>query len=187
MRACQLLLALAIGSYALTTQDINGMWRGAVQGDPTSQVEMFFGTDGKTEMRMKANFLATDFKMNGLGDWTVNGDTVYVRSTGGYIQFGTESPEPLDTDPTPVGQKTTLFPGNPRKIQIEDCEGGDCTVQELSFVGAAKAFILPPTGPGGSIRSVKARFESAKGHTGRVSMLIFQDGRTFDLMGRSPR
>lgn len=188
MRTCLLLLGLAIGSFALTPQDLHGMWRGTVQGDPTSQVEMYFGTDGKTEMRMKATFLATDIKMNGLGDWTVNGDTVYVRSTGGYLQFGTEPPEPLDTDPVPVGQHTTLIPGTPRKIQIKDCELGDCTVQELSFVGAAKTFTLPPTAPGASIRMAKGRLEPAQGgRTGRLALRVFKEGRAFDLMGRPAR
>jgi hypothetical protein len=192
MRICLLMLGLAIGSYALTPQDIQGMWKGTIEGDPTSVVEMFFGTDGKTEMRMKASFLGlTEIKMNGLGDWTVNGDTVYVRSTGGYMQFGTEPPEPLDTDPVPVGQKTTLIPGNPRKLQMEDCEDGDCIIQEVSYVGAAKTFTLPPTGPGASIWSGKARFESAQGipvnGTGRSALRVFKNGRAFDLMGRPAR
>lgn len=103
------------------------------------------------------------------------------------MQFGTEPPEPLDTDPVPVGQKTTLVPGNPRKLQMEDCEDGDCTTQELSYAGAAKAFTLPPTGPGASIRSVQAKVELAQGRPGRLALRVFKDGRAFDLMGRPAR
>lgn len=187
MRTCLFLLGLAVGSFALTPEDLHGMWKGAIEGEPTSVVEMYFGTDGKTEMRMKASFLFTDIKMNGLGDWTVVGDTVYVRSTGGYLQFGEDPPEPLDTDPVPVGQHTTLIPGNPKKIRIEDCEDGDCLVQELAFVGTAKTFTLPPTGPGASIRMAKGRIESAQGRPGRPTLRVIKDGRAFDLIGRPAR
>lgn len=187
MRTWLLPLAFATSVSALEPQDLHGMWRGSIEMDPASTVEMFYGTDGKIEMRLKADFLGSEIKMQGFGTWTVKGDTVYVRSTGGWAQFGTEAPEPLDVDPVPVGEKTTLIPGNPKKIQVEDCEEGDCSVQELSYVGAAKVFTLPTVGPGSSIRAAKSVLQSGKARNGRIAMRILKDGRAFDLMGRPAR
>jgi hypothetical protein len=187
MRICLLLLSLVASAFALEPEDLHGMWRGSVEGDASSAIEMFYGTDGKLEMRMTAVFIGIEFKMQGFGTWTVKGDTVYGRSTGGWVQFGEDPPEPLDEDPEPVGEKATLVPGNPRKIQIEDCEEGDCTIQELSYVGATKTFTLPVVGPGASIRAAKAVLEPGKPRNGRLAMRVLRDGRAFDLMGRPAR
>jgi hypothetical protein len=187
MRTFLLLLSLVASAFALEPEDLHGMWHGSFEDDPSSAIELFYGTDGKMEMRMTAVFIGIEFKMQGFGTWSVHGDTVYVRSTGGWVQYGEDTVEPLDEDPAPVGEKTTLVPGNPRKIQIEDCEEGDCTIQELSFVGAARAFTLPTVGPGSSIRAARAVLERGKPRDGRIAMRVLRDGRAFDLMGRPAR
>ena len=40
MRTSLLLLSLATGAFALTPEDLHGMWKGTIDGDPTSVVEM---------------------------------------------------------------------------------------------------------------------------------------------------
>jgi hypothetical protein len=187
MRTCLFLLSLVASALALEPEDLYGMWRGSFEEDPSASAEMFFGTDGKVEMRMNAVVIGIEVKMQGFGTWSVQGDSVYVRTTGGWGQFGEDPPEPLDEDPAPEGEKTTLVPGNPRKIQIESCEEGDCSIQELSYVGATKDFNLPTVGPGSSIRAAKAVLEPGKPRNGRIAMRVLRDGRAFDLIGRPAR
>lgn len=188
MRASLLLLSLAVGASALEPQDLHGTWKGTLEEDPTSLVEVYYAPDGSTEMRLKSNFLGVaEFKAQIGGAWSVKGDTVLVRITGGWSQLAEEEPEPIEAETAPEGNKTTLVPGNPKKLLMEDCEDGVCGTEELTYVGASRTFTLPTVGDGLSIRAAKAKVGSFRGRHGRLVMRVLRDGQAFDLIGRPAR
>lgn len=178
-------LLLAFKIYALTDQEVIGMWTGAMQDIPELKTEMYFAADGTMETRVGGTLLGSDMKMSGIGRWTVRGDSIWGRMDGGWSQFGTDPVEEQEPDQDFSPAFAELLPGNPKGLSLTGCEEGTnlCSTQVLRFVGATRQFTLPVVGPGASIRKSN-RLTLSRSRTGFLQLRMSWSGRQFDVMGR---
>ena len=88
MRFLLALAFLSASSLALDPEEVQGMWRGLREDDPTSEAEYFFGADGRMEIRMRFDILGMGrAHADVFGDWKVNGEAIDGRITSGWAGF----------------------------------------------------------------------------------------------------
>ena len=188
MRFLLVLAFLITRSLALAPEEVQGMWRGLREDDPTSEAEYFFGADGRMEIRMRFDILGLGRAHADVhGDWKVNGEAIDGRITSGWAEFEGASPEPIipETEFTPL--EAEIGAGEPRSLKLTDCDFGECSVTELRYVGPSEAFSLPEVGGNTGVHRVAGRREISRSPSGRLSMKVKSGTRYFDLMGRPSR